>query len=170
MVSGLLAMALLQVGVGNARVFVPLLPMAAFYFAVAYGWRRVSFGALVIAALLDASLGHPGFPAVLTALAAVVLADFWHRHGNCRLWIAQAVPGVLVGGWAAVVHLVFEYVLVASPGIGGAARDAGLLVWTAFVGAAVLPVVVWAFDSVADRLRLRLFRDARPPSVGFSRG
>ncbi len=167
MITGLWVAVWLQAVAGNMRIALPLVPVAAFYYATTVGRARTALVALPAAGLLDALLLNRTLTCTLTAGGAILLAEFWRRHGDTRLWFAQAAPGAAVGLGTAAATLALYYIEKGLPVPGQRLGNMGYLLWMSLAGLILMPVATLLLDACAERLHVQRYRDARRHLSGF---
>lgn len=167
MVTGFWIAVWLQAAAGNMRIALPLVSVTAFYFAVPAGRARAALVALPAAGLLDALLLDRALTCTLAAGGTIMLADFWRRHGDTRLWFAQAAPGAVLGMGTAGVTLVLQYAGQGLPVPGQWQRNMRYLAWMSLAGLVLMPAAALLLDACAERLRVQRYRDARRHLNGF---
>lgn len=166
--TGMLTTLCLQVLIGNLHLALPLLPLAAFYYAVPYGRSRTALVGLPLAGLLDALLLERAMPCTLAAGGALLLARFWRRHGNSRLWLVQAAPGAVIGLQSALLELLSRGFSAGIPVSGQWAHRLLYLAWMALAGGLLMPAAALLLDACAGRLGLPRFSDARRHITGLA--
>ncbi len=167
MVTGLWVAVWLQAVAGNIRIALPLVSVAAFYYAATAGRTRAALVALLAAGLLDALLLNRALTCTLTAGGAVLLGDFWRRHGDTRVWFAQAAPGTVLGLGTAIVTLMLQYAGQGVPVPGQRLENLRYLVWMSLAGLVLMPAAALVLDACAERLHVQRYRDARRHLNGF---
>lgn len=167
MSAGLLVAVWMQAVAGNMRIALPLVPVTAFYYAVPFGRTRVALLALPAAGLLDALLLDRGLTCIASTGVAILLAEFWRRHGNSRLWFVQAAPGAVIGLGTAVLTVLLQYGAYGLPAAGQISRSVLYILWMTAAGLALTPCAVVLLDACAERLRLQRFREARRHAGGL---
>lgn len=167
MVTGLWIAVWLQAAAGTMRIALPLIVVAAFYYAVPAGRARAALVALPAAGLLDALLVDRALTCTLTAGGAILIADFWRRHGDTRLWFAQAVPGAVLGLGTAAGTLVLQYLGQGLPVPGQWLENLRYLVWMSLAGLVLLPAAALLLDACAERLHVQRYQDTRRHLNGF---
>ena len=109
----LIAGALLEVLVGRYGVLLPLTAMIAFYFFVMRCWRQALWLSWITGTFVDMSYGR-SFPYYLILLPLVLLcARAWKEYQLTHLYVAQVIPGAIIGGMAFFLALLASYMNLA---------------------------------------------------------
>jgi hypothetical protein len=142
----------LELLAGDRCVVLPLFPVAVFYFTVVLGWRRTAMLFLAFGTVLDLAFGRTVPVATLAVPGIQAFAMSWRRHGDCRSWGAQALPGFVVGTLSGLLTLV----LVTLPGARWSGALAGEVLCglgeAAFGAAILLPVLCAGLDAAAEHM------------------
>lgn len=156
---GMLAM-IAEIIVGNSGFFVPVLALAAFYVCVVFGWRRTLLVFAVLGSFLDLAVGR-SVPLQLALLAvALLMAQFWRRHGDCAHPAAQVLPGVILGSTCGTLAWLTCRPPDAFFNLGGMLMDVSVFLIAAVSGAVLLPLGCLLLDTMGARLDVALFRQA----------
>ena len=152
---------LLELIIGSFGIALPLVVSTTMYFTVVAGWRRTLLPALAVAVVVDVVLAR-AFPATpATVLAAMLLALFWKRRGDCQHAIGQVIPGALCGLSSGLIMALvlgawlerWSFSLLLHTGV--------LLAHFVLGGVLLYPLLCCKLDNAAAAMNLPLYRNSQ---------
>ena len=151
------ASVILEVCLGHFGVTIPLTAMTGFYLTVAYTWRKTIICFLTSCILLDLGFGRPFPVSWLMVPYVMLLAQYWHQHGNTTERLLQVIPGLAIGASAIGCDMAYGAMrsfLSETPADSVSTR----MVLQALVSSFFLmPIMTALLDSLAKSLALRRY-------------
>ena len=160
MIFCLVCSTVMELSLGRLGLIVPVTSLCGFYFAVAFDGKRTALPLIAALVAVDLGFARP-FPIHLLFLPGILfLAHYWRLHGSVRFAWLQSVPGLLLGGQAAV----FEYLhaVVRCLGRGGEVSSPHFIFLFSpiFLSFLLTPILVAMADFLAGLLGIRRYVSA----------
>lgn len=138
-------------------LYLPFAALFLFYASIVFGYRAAGAAALLAACGLDFVSGSP-HPWSLPAFALVIaLSWFWLNKVESESIFLHALPGALIPFLVWSCRLIFHPASLFR-NLSGQLPDAVL---ASFLCAVLLPLEIYLFDTMNEKLGLNLYTDAK---------